>query len=285
MEFCHFGCPNNREIAIIFWAVIFLFFVLSKKDVRLLILNVLKAFLNWKLLVPIILSLSYVALVVWLLRKWYIWDLFLTKDTIIWILGTASILFFSLNRVERDSNFFKKIVIKNVGLTAILEFIINTYTFNLPTELILVPLTFFVGAMSAVAETDEKYSLVKKASNAMLFLVGVAFITVAINGALSDVDNFLTINNLNKFILMPVLTLAFIPALYVLALVMVYETLFLRIETLLKGDKELIRYAKWRILFSYLCNLKKLNSFSINGAASLLNAKNKEDIDITLARV
>lgn len=269
---------NNREKAIIFWVLIFLVWTLFQKDIRTSIFNVLKVLFQKKFLVVLTATLLYVGSVVLLFYKIQLWDVFLIKDTAFWILGVAFLLLINENRAIRDENYFKKILLDNLKLILVLEFIINLYVFSLWVEIILMPLLFVIIAMDAVAEMKKEYIPVKKVIDSILALRAVFFIIFALVSILRDYQNFATTDNLRAFLLPPSLTFAYIPFLYLLALYMAYENLFVRLDISWKKDKALTKFAKQRILTLCLVNLGKLNRFVKGNTQELMRLDNKNDI-------
>jgi hypothetical protein len=84
-------------------------------------------------------------------------------------------------------------------------------------------------------------------------------------------------------VLPPLLSFALIPFLYLFALIMAYETLFVRLDIFLKNDKALAKFAKIKIFKLCFLNLKKLNKFAKENTPDFLNLKDKNDI-VSLVR-
>ena len=59
---------------------------------------------------------------------------------------------------------------------------------------------------------------------------------------------------------------------------MAYELLFVRLDSLMRGDKELVRFTKKRILISFGLNLWLLNKFAQNSVADILKLKNEKGV-------
>jgi hypothetical protein len=197
---------------------------------------------------------------------------------VFWIFGSAIVLLMNTNKATQDDNHFKKILNDNLKLIIVLEFVVVLYAFNFWIEMIFVPVMFFIVAMGAVAEIKKEYLQVKKIIDFVLSAIGIFLIIFAISQIVNDYQNFVSLNNLRSFVLPPLLSFAFIPFLYMFALIMAYETLFVRLDIFLKNDTALARFAK--IKFFKLCflNLRKLNKFAKESSPDLLNLKGKNDI-------
>src|SRR2546421_9768941 len=148
---------NNREKALIIWILIVLVLLLANKDIRPSFLSVLKALFATKIVIALLVMLAYISLVVFAAYTVHFWDLSLLKDTIMWVLGTAVIMFVNYDKAIKESHYFKKVLLDNVKLVILLEFIINFYVFNLVVELLLVPVLFAIAALLAISGTKKEY--------------------------------------------------------------------------------------------------------------------------------
>jgi len=132
--------------------------------------------------------------------------------------------------------------------------------------------------MGAVAEIKKEYLPVKKLIDYILSFIGIFLIIFAISKVIGDYQGFLTANNLRSFVLPPLMTLAYIPFLYIFALIMAYEMLFVRLDIFLKNDKKLAGFAKQKIFRLCFLNLGKLNRFAKESTSDLLNLRDKNGI-------
>jgi len=269
---------NGREKEVIVWFLIFLFWALSQKNIRTSMLGVLKAFFQKKIITVFLAMFVYIFFIILLFSKLQIWNASLTKDTGFWILGSAFVLLMNVNNATQDDHHFKKILIDNLKLILVLEFIITLYSFDFWIEMLFVPVMFLIVAMGAVAEIKKEYLPVKKLIDNILSFIGIFLIIFAISKVIGDYQGFLTANNLRSFVLPPLMTLAYIPFLYIFALIMAYEMLFVRLDIFLKNDKKLAGFAKQKIFRLCFLNLGKLNRFAKESTSDLLNLRDKNGI-------
>ena len=269
---------NNREKAIIIWVLIFLVCTLFQKNIRTSVFSVLKTLFQKKIVIALTAMFLYVGSVVLLFYEIRLWDISLIKDTGFWVLGTAFVLLVNANRTSQDEHYFKKILLDNLKLILVLEFIVNLYTFSLWVEIILMPLLFIIVAMSAVAEIKKEYMPAKKVIDSILAIFGISLIIFVLFNIIGDYQGFATADNLRAFLLPPLLTLAYIPFLYFLALFMAYENLFIHLDIFLKKNKTLAKFAKRRILYLCLVDLGKLNKFAKQNGQELMRLNDKNDV-------
>lgn len=266
---------NNREIATAIWLTIILLWALSNSSVRRAILEVLKAFFNKKIVIPLIAMLLYIIFMVLAFKKIGFWDVSATKDTILWTLGSAFATYFSINKVAQDSSYFKNVILDNIKFVLIMEFVVNLYSFSLPAELIVMPVATFIAMSNVFADSKEEYKKVSKLLNFILGVFGLYLLAFTFREIVLDFQNFATIKNLRDFLLPPLFSIVLLPFVYVMALFMQYEMLFVRIDIANKNS-DFTKYAKRRILVACHVNLSKLNKVSKNAGYPKVN--NKEDV-------
>ena len=212
---------NNREISIFIWFIVFSIWVLTSKKVSSLVYAVLKTFFQWKILLSVFSLILYVSLMVFVFYKIGLWKKTLLKDTIFWFFGVAFIMLINVNKANKDEHYFKKLILDNVKLVIILEFITNLYVFNFIVELLIIPILFVVVVMNTFAETKEEYNPVKKITDFILTIFGIWFIIHALYNILVDYQEFIKTDNLLSFCLTPILTFAYLPFIYFMALYMI----------------------------------------------------------------
>src|SRR6266568_3750463 len=102
---------TNRELALIIWILIALVCLLVSKSIRPSFLAVAKAFLARKIVTVLLMMLAYISLVVFAAYSLHLWDFSLLKDTIVWCLGTACVMFFNYDKVNTEKKYFKKVLL------------------------------------------------------------------------------------------------------------------------------------------------------------------------------
>ena len=274
---------NNREMAIILCLLIFLIWVLTFKDIRSSIYSFLRILFQKLFIIALSAMSIYVGLILLLYFYLHLWDLTMVKETIYWFFGTALVLSFNVNNANDDEDYFKKILLNNVKFILILEFIISLYVFSFWFEMILIPSIIIFATMSAVAETQKKFALVKKVLDFILAVYGIGLAVFAIINITSGYSYLFTSINFVTFLLPPLLTIAFLPFIYFFALYISYESLFVRLDIFIKEDKLLARFAKLKLFQLCFLRLKKLQKIKKENFIDFLYVKEKEDVlDIIL---
>jgi len=219
--------------------------------------------------------LLYVSLIVYFLKKIGLWDIGLLKDTVLWFFGVAFIMVINFNKVSENEYYFRKVLLDNLKLVVLLEFIINLYVFSLAVEIILLPVLFSIVVLSAVAESKKEFLIVRKVSNFILGLAGICFVIFALTNTFMDFRSFANPENLHSLLLPPILTLSFLPFIYFFALYSLYESFFIRID-IFNDDKAISRYAKRKIFTKFHINLRRLRKFTKE--VGIMRLKDKKDV-------
>lgn len=259
---------SNRELALLIWGVTILTALLFVKSIRKSSKQLLKALFVKQIITVLILLIMFIALIILFFYKINLWDKSLLKDTIFWFLGVALVLSYKANNAK-DFAFFKEIIKDTIKWTIVLEFLINFYTFGLLTELILLPIMVIIGLLQTVYELDKKNEQVTKLLKNVTALFGLIVLTYVSYKTFTDYKMLFDANNLFSFLLPIILTVVVLPFIYILALYINYETLFVRIKFISK-DKTVKRRLKKEILLVANFNIetlhlisKKLNNYDL----------------------
>jgi hypothetical protein len=210
---------NPREKAVVFWLVAIVLFAAIKSDgLASSFLGVLRAFATPKLLLLFGSAALYSAALVFLGKEAGAWHTSATKATVYWFFATGVILVGNATQVSPDDPaFFRKLLRGSLKLTILVEFLVNLYVFPLVVELLLVPLILLFIGMQVLAEYEPTTAPVRKLINGVLGMIGVGLMLYVAVRALGDLGGFLTRENAEDFLVAPVLTLALIPFLCLVA--------------------------------------------------------------------
>lgn len=263
---------NNREIATAIWLIIAFLWALSINGVRRSIRDLLKVFFAPKIIIPLTVMLLYIVCMVLIFEKIGFWDETALKDTVLWTLGSASAIYFNLNKALQDDNYFKKVILDNLKFVLILGFVVNLYSFSLPAELIVIPIVSVIVLLNAFSESKPEYNQARKLLNFVLGVFGLYLIAFTFREIVLDFQNFASLKNLRDFFLPILFSITLLPFLYIMALFMQYETFFIRIDFANKNS-DVAKYAKRKVLAACHINMPKLNRVSKKAGYPKLNDK------------
>jgi hypothetical protein len=277
---------NNREIASAIWLLLFGMWAITSSRVRASFQDVIRAFLKWQIIIPLVAMSVYVVVVVGCLYTIGFWDVSAMKDTVFWILGFASMMLFRANEVDKRYGFFRNAILDNLKLIVVLEFILNMYTFSLWIELLLVPFATLIIMLKAVSEfqvkLEPRYKAVDSFLSSILALIGIVMLSITIHSAINDLDRFMKIHNLRDFMLPAVLSGLYLPFIYAWALYLAYELLFVRID-IFNSDRNLARHLKKVVLLTFHVKLWHLLQWARQAPG--LHVNSQEDAAILVKGV
>lgn len=238
---------NNREWATLIWVVVVAAWILSRKDIRPTALAVVRSASRPYVVVPAVALWLWTAGVVLAASRIRLWTGDLLKDTLIWSIGPALGLYWSVTKVSKDPLFFRHMAIDTLRYTVLIEFYVNLRVFSLPVELVLIPGVTFMAMLAAVAGTDAKYGPARTAIDALMSIAGLAllaFVTIILVGSWHHED----FGHDVKDLALPIwLTVGALPYLYGLSLFSGYQQAFWRIDWC-KRDVKAARRAKFALV-------------------------------------
>lgn len=248
---------STRELSILIWISVVVIAMLFKKELRQSIGEILKQLFTGVIGIVLLLMIVYVSLLLFLLYKLHVWNFSLFKDTAFWFSSVALVLFFTMNKAK-DHNYFREIVKENLKWTMFTEFVVNFYTFSIISELVFIPSIVLLGALQAFAATDKQYDQVGTVLRKTTLVIGAFIFLYVVYKTVRYYDQVFTIQNLFAFLLPPILTFLLIPFLYLLALYMNYEELFIHVR-FMSNDEERKKLFRKQVLRTAHFNLAKLS--------------------------
>lgn len=247
---------NTREIASITWGTIFIvaliFFSLKNPQLRNSLIALIKAFFQTKIITSIIFTTSYLALIILLLSQLKIWDFSQIKNTFFWYITFAIGTLFNINTIRENSkNFFLKTIKSSINLSILLQFIVNFHTFNFFIELIvIIPFITFLAILSIVANDSIEQQKVKRIIDYLLTVIFFIFLVHFLIKLFRDFSNFANLQTLQDFFIPIILTIFYLPFLWVFLLYMKYEEIFVRLQFFVE-DKKLIPITKFSLVLNF----------------------------------
>jgi hypothetical protein len=240
---------NTRETALVAWLTIGLLALLFRADVREGIAAILKNVLGSRILAGLLLGgIAYTTVAVLLLRGIGLWNVGLTKTTVLWFVGTGLARTYSLER--KDAAYFKRLVLGTVAFPVVVEFLANLHTFRLLVEFPLVFVVFVLALLQVVPANDPSTRLVVKGCGFALGVIGFVVLAFSISDVVRDFDHVVTAERGREFLQPVLLTACFLPFLYVVALYGAYQTTLHMVRVGVRGDhpERLYRFARRSII-------------------------------------
>lgn len=222
---------NNREIAIVLWAIILLVYLsFSKKmaGVRNSFGAVVSAFFVKQIMIPIGLMLAYMAIVIYFLWSIGLWNSGQIKNTIVWCFFVGFLSFFNLEKIKKDRKFFKHAVLDNLKILAIITFVVRVYTFPLVVEFVLLPFYVMLTCMLVISEKDEKHQLVRDVIEKIIYCIGSFLIAFTVYKLVTNFKEFGQEKTAYDFFVPILLTVFYFPFIFLIMIYSAYEQVFVR---------------------------------------------------------
>jgi hypothetical protein len=206
---------NSREDVLLIYSVAFALFAVKLAPSSAL--GVLRA--AYQLIPVFALALLPPAAFVYLAFRLGWWHTSTLKETIYWFTGTAIVLVGGA--ISRTSpagpDLFPRILPRILGVTLVIECVANLYAFPLGVEFVLVTAILVCAVLEEVWKDDPKTVKRSERVSWTLSLIGFAYLGNFLVRALTDLDNFLSRDTAEDFLVGPILTITVIPLLYLVS--------------------------------------------------------------------
>lgn len=278
-----FSLFSNRELAVYTWLFIFIIYILCEPKIRKATPGLLKQIFSFKLLFPYLLMMVYIACIVYVLYAVGFWNKGLLKDTIIWGLVVGISMYSTANDASKDLFAISNIIKDNLKATILLEFIIGTYVFSYPAELVLTFVMTLLVLLQLVSSKEEKHKQVNVFLGRVILIISYALLIYVGYKFIKEIDTFMDTLNQKSFWLPIFLSIGVVPYVYGLALYIVYEVFYVRINMAYRNNPDMAKFAKRKLFKAALFNLAKLRILSKQFQPYFLETK--EEINEEIRRI
>lgn len=256
-----FDVFSTRELVGIVYVCIFILYILSRKETRKSAKQVIECACKVKLVVPFALMIVYTILLVTLFKKTSLWNIIYIKDIVMWVLFVG--VPYSYNAVSKgeEEHYFRNLFMDNIKFIVLIEFFMGTFTFDFWIEMILQAVIAFLTILQAVAGLKEETKKVQKLLDGVLAIIGFVVLYYTIRAAMGTYADIDPIELIVSFMIPLVLSVAFIPCAYLLALVAKYETVFMRMGFKEPKDKIIRLKRHMKVILTCRMSYKKLCLF------------------------
>src|SRR4051812_26999328 len=144
----------------------------------------------------------------------------MTETTLLWFAGTVIVN--TLTARRKDTRYFRRLVLSNVELAAAIAYLTNISPFPVWMWLLIVPTAVVFAAVQALAAVDLKYARAAKPAGCIVTGLGLLVLASSVVYLVNHFDSIVSWERGEDFLLPLILTLGFIPFLYVFGLVAAY---------------------------------------------------------------
>ena len=218
---------------------------------------------------------------VYVLYKIKYWEFSHTKDTLLWIFFTAFWLSFQTIDNRYQDKYLTTLLKSTFEVTLIVEFLVNTYTFSVITEIILIIILSFVNLMiTYIKSTTNVYDndLLYKLLNIINVFIGLIIGIFTLKKLWINSTDVLNTDTLKTFFLPIVFTIIYLPFFYFLLIQVLYEELFVLTKLNKKTSKKIIVYFKIKAFMSCKFDRNKILSLKNEKKHLIINMSTEDDI-------
>ncbi|GEM_PF-3758060 len=249
---------NNRELATFFWMFVLFIYVARLKSVRDSFFDLFKTLTKLKMLFFSFFAYSVLAVRILFLSG--IWNSSMLKQTVYWFFFSGIVLTFM---VFKDDFSFKKIIIGSFGVTVIVEFLVNIYVFPFYVEVLLIPITFlftaFIPILGNMKDSKENLQAIQM-SNIILSMIGFLLLFFSVFKIVSD-DSFYLGETVFDFLFPVIMTVSFIPYLFLVRILTSYESVFVIGKIFFDEKSKMLSFLKWQLIKNFRFDIERLKDF------------------------
>ena len=270
---------SNREFAALFWLSAFLILVLSREKSREPLQNVLRTFFKPVIVIPLLLAAIYAAGEIALLSHFGWWSPANLKTTLVWVITFAFVSMFEVLSAKDRKAGLGRITGEILTVTVALTFIVELHNFSLPIELIALPLVTMLVLMAEVAKHKPKHADAPKLLDALAALIGLGYFGFSLWMSYVSWQETATWANALEFLIPLLLSLGFLPFLYVWIIYVTYNDVLTGIS-IIGLDKNLLSRARWLAITRIRTDLDLLERW--RRVIQQTKPSNREELDHSL---
>lgn len=268
---------TSRETAICVWIAILATYVSRSPGVRSSTLAVLRSiFFEPFIFATICLIVGYTLSAFVILYGLGYWHFTMTPILIVWFFGVG--LGALLSQQIPGARYFGHLIMSSIGLTAVVEFLTNLYTFPTPIELILVPIVGLFVASVALASRQPDRKVVVTFLNGCLAIISVTIIVYSVTEIVQNFKFVASAATAEDFLLPLALTLGYLPFIYAFKYVMVMQSMLHMIRYSMRTKPELFPLVRRSILVACGPSVARAHEFDKNFSRFLWDASSSEQV-------
>lgn len=263
--------PDNRELALLIWLLPVLWWILRQQKLRSGLGGIVRSFLQPFIFISFFAMFAYMALEVWAGARLGLWNRELLKPTIVWAVLSGGVAFFESNNAARDPRFFRNAVTETIALAAFADFFMNFFVMNLLAELVVQPLLVVLLLLSGIAGHRPEHRQVKSFLDIVRAFTGFFLLGYVAWRFLTEWRSLDGSAVAREFLLPVWLTIGLLPFIYILSLVITYDSALRGINWAAKEGK-----ARWRAWLALATGIhirhRDLRTFNWNWGKRLVEA-------------
>lgn len=216
------------------------------------------------IMVPFLLITIYSLLITMIFINLSFWKNIYLKDLFIWFLFSGVVSIFKSVTSKSFTKYYRDYVLNQFKIIIIIQFIINTFTFDFWIEMALVPFITIISLLNVVVEYKGDNKKLKSYLNIIIASFGWIILVFTIMDIYNRVEKIDVNALIITFIIPIILSLLFFPLAYIFALYTIYEKSLNIVMHLLPDDHYLKRKTKYKIFLTCHFSLNNIECFFKN---------------------
>ena len=204
----------------------------------------------------------------------------MTKDSTLWFVISASSSVMTAATSRTSMVAIKSTLVQLVKLTIFIEFVVGLYVFPLAIELVLVPFVSFLLIVQIVPSVRSEAPKVAAFVDRLIGVLGIGLVIWVVVRILIDWPSLWSLDSVEILILIPVLSVLFVPYLYWVALYSGYDQLFRRSSKRGTNPIDARWYLRRRILIHVNVRLGRITHLLNKHSFDLMRISEHNDVDV-----
>ncbi len=260
------------------WIVLALAVALAIPSLRVAVMKAAKTATTPSLAILLAATTSFAAAITLCLARLGYWRTSMIPTTVTGFFGIAILGTFSTDGVSE----LRGLATRTVALTAIVEFVSNAYSFPLPLELVLVPGIVAFVTLAGFADRRSEFAILRTPFAVLGIALLVGTITPSVIYVVQHLWQLASAERAREFLLPLVLTLAFLPYLYLVRMAVAWQTALGMLGNQMQDRPLLLKAARRALIRSCQASLSRIQLFEPDFRWRLGSATSEADIRGTM---
>ena len=234
------GVLTNREIATVVVLGLGLGWLTLKAratDGSSPLRGLFSAMRQWQVLVPLVLYVVWMGTVLIWATDIGLWSSDLWKPTVLWLLLAGYGLLFKFREAITEPGFFRRVLLRTVGIVAVVEYVANLASFPLWVEIPTQALAVLFAVLAVVGD-DPKHAPVRKLANGYLSMYGLSVVVWTVWRLVGERSNIDFEELVGEFFLPIWLTPPTLAFVYLVAVWAAYDSAFRQMGFTAEGQNQ-----------------------------------------------
>lgn len=275
---------SSREWAIVTWIIIYLCFTIFVLKVDFT--DVLKSFFNKKLNILWLIILLYNLFITIILSYSRYWNNIYIKDVVFWVVFsciTSTISVFDQKKIFS----FKNLILTNITVSALIEFILSELTLSYYLELFLIGIFIFMYFLYLFSQTSLEYKTAENVLKKFLSLLNFIFFVYILRELYKSFNFLLSQETWFKFIIPLLYSILCSPLYYIFIILNDYEKICCKIQEYFVWENEIDRkyinkLKRRKLLMSCGLKHKKYICFDSEFSKKMRLANTKDEVNMII---